>query len=246
MAGVVSDAPTEWRVSAERAARRLAATSTAGALLGFFVGGIGGRLAMMLLAVRNPQATGVTSDDGFRMGQFTTSGTLALLVTTTLLGVFGGGIYLVLRHLMIGPRWFQVMSISCGPAVVVGSMLVHTDGVDFTLLQPAELAITLFVAIPLVFAALLTLLAEQLLAPDGWFARAPRSLALAPLLTWIPLFLPGAVLALGWLAREWTLRLPASRATLKHPLMPWIARLILALLFIAGLLDLARDAATLT
>ncbi|MGH3822169.1 MAG: hypothetical protein ACRDRA_04915 [Pseudonocardiaceae bacterium] len=181
------------------------------------------------------------------MGQFTTSGTLALLVTTTLLGVFGGGIYLVLRHLMIGPRWFQVVSISGGPAVIVGSILVHTDGVDFALLQPAELAITLFVAIPLVYAALLTLLTEQLLSPDGWFARAPRLLAMAPLLTWIPLFIPlGAVLALGWLAREWALRLPACRATLIHPLTPWIARLILALLFIAGLLDLARDTATLT
>ena len=82
---------------------------------------------MMLLALRNPQATGVTSDDGFRMGQFTISGTLALLVTTTLLGVLGGGIYLVLRHLMIGPRWFQVVAIFCGPAIVVGSILVHTE-----------------------------------------------------------------------------------------------------------------------
>lgn len=109
----------------------------------------------------------------------TISGTLALLVTTTLLGVFGSGIYLVLRHLMIGPRWFQVVSISGGPAIVVGSILVHTDGIDFTLLQPVQLAITLFVVIPLVYAVLLTLLAEQLLAPEGWFARAPRLLALA-------------------------------------------------------------------
>jgi hypothetical protein len=146
----------------------------------------------------------------------------------------------------IGPRWFQVVAISCGPAIVVGSILVHTDGIDFTLLQPVELAITLFVAIPLVYGVLLTLLAEQLLAPEGWFARAPGLLASAPLLTWIPLFPVGAVLVLGWLAREWALRLPAGRATLKHPLMPWTARLILVVLFIASLLDLTRDAATLT
>ena len=84
--------------------------------------------------------------------------------------------------------------------------------------------------------------AEQLLAPEGWFAKAPGCFALAPLLTWLPL---GAVLALGWLARE-GLRLPAGRATLKHPLMPWTARLILVALLIASLLDLTRDAATLT
>jgi hypothetical protein len=67
------------------------------------------------------------------------------------------------------------------------------------------------------------------------------------LLTWIPLFLPvGAALAVGWLAREWALRLPAGRATLKHPLLPWVARIALAVLFIASLLDLAQDTAALT
>ena len=48
---------------------------------------------------------------------------------------------------MIGPRWFQVLSISLGPAVVVGALLVHPEGVDFTLLRPRWLAIALFVAI---------------------------------------------------------------------------------------------------
>ena len=37
----------------------------AGALLGLLVGGVGSRLAMLLLARLNPEATGVISDDGF-------------------------------------------------------------------------------------------------------------------------------------------------------------------------------------
>ena len=41
------------------AARRLAAITLAGALLGVLVGGVGGRLAMLLLARLNPEATGV-------------------------------------------------------------------------------------------------------------------------------------------------------------------------------------------
>jgi hypothetical protein len=65
----------------------------------------------------NPQVAGVTSDDGFTMGQLTMQ-TLDLLVTTTLIGVIGGGIYYVLRGLLIGPRWFQILSVSVGPAVV--------------------------------------------------------------------------------------------------------------------------------
>jgi hypothetical protein len=63
---------------------------------------------MMLLAVLNPDATGRISDDGFRIGQLTASGTFNLLLVGGLLGAFGGAIYAVLRPLLVGPRWFQV------------------------------------------------------------------------------------------------------------------------------------------
>jgi hypothetical protein len=46
----------------------------------------------------------VISDDGFRIGQLTASGTLNLLAIGTLLGVLGGAIYLVVRNLMIEAR----------------------------------------------------------------------------------------------------------------------------------------------
>jgi hypothetical protein len=111
------------------------------------------------------------------MGQFTVSDTLNLLLVGTLLGVVGAGIYALLRGLRIGPRWFQVLTIGAGPAVVVGAMIVHTNGVDFRLLEPTWLAIGLFVAIPGIYAALLTLLAERVLHPGGWWERAPFPLA---------------------------------------------------------------------
>ena len=44
-----------WRASAEQAARRLAAITAVGGVLGLLVGGVGGRLAMMLLARLNPE-----------------------------------------------------------------------------------------------------------------------------------------------------------------------------------------------
>lgn len=164
---------TPWSESAKQAVRTLAPITVAGALLGVLVGGIGGRLAMRLLAAVNPDATGRTSDDGFTIGQFTMSETGGLLLTGWLLGMIGAAFYAVLRGLMIGPRWFQVLSISVGPAVVVGAIIVHVDGVDFALLEPLWLAVGLFIAIPLVYSALLTLLAEHWIGSDGWFARAP-------------------------------------------------------------------------
>lgn len=153
-----------------RTGRRLAVATSAGALSGLLVGGFGGRLAMMLLARLAPETSGVVSDDGFVIGQFNLFATLNLLLLGTFLGVLGGGIYLIARTLMIGPRWFQVLSISLGPAVVVGAMLVHTDGVDFISLRPTWLAIALFVAIPGLYAVLLTSICERWLHPDGRLA----------------------------------------------------------------------------
>src|SRR4029450_10194938 len=151
--------------SAAVAACGWGAIPAVGALLGLVVGGIGGRLAMMLLARLNPEATDVTGDDGFTMGQCTVSDTLNLLLLGTLLGVVGAGVYALLRGLRIGPRWFQVLSICVGPAVVISALIVHTDGVDLQLLEPTWLTIGLFIALPGLYAALLTLLAERVLHP---------------------------------------------------------------------------------
>ncbi|MFS3128978.1 hypothetical protein ACLM5J_11300 [Nocardioides sp. Bht2] len=228
-----------------RAARRLAAITAAGALLGMLVGGVGGRLAMFVLARRNPDATGVTSDDGFTIGQFTLAGSLNLLVVATVLGVLGAAIYAALRGLMIGPRWFQVLSIGLGPAVVVGDQLVHVDGVDFTLLQPAWLAIVMFLAIPGLYAALLTVLAERWLAPTGFFATGPLPLALAPLLAFGPLAPLLAAIGVGWCALEWVRR-RSGGAVPGAVGLAWLGRVALTLVFVVALVELVDKVVELT
>ena len=235
-----------WRGAVARVTRRLGVATLAGALLGLVVGGIGGRLAMLLLAVRNPDATGRTSDDGFTMGQFTLSGTANLLVVATVIGVLGGGIYLALRELMIGPRWFRLCSISIGPAVVVGALVVHPDGVDFTVLGPLWLAVSLFVLVPAVYAVLLSVVADRWLA--GWSQPSwpQRVLLTAALLLWIPLAPVLALGALGWLVAELVRRSAGEDALGSNPRLAWVARSALALLFLAALADLARDVAALT
>lgn len=233
-----------WAATGARTLRELAAATAAGALLGLLVGGVGGRAAMLVLARLNPDATGLTSDDGFVMGQMTTA-TLSLLALATVIGALGGGIYYLLRGFMVGPRWFQVLSISLGPAVVVGSMLVHVEGVDFTVLRPAWLGIAMFVAIPAVYAAVLTLLAERWLAPGSRFRSAPLWLALLPLLLWGPAApVLGIVLAL-LVAAEALRRTSPGRTLLAHPAWPWVVRGGLAVLFVVALADLVRDTTSL-
>jgi hypothetical protein len=232
-----------WAVSARCALRRLAAVTWAGAVLGLLVGGVGSRLAMMLLARLNPQVAGLTSDDGFTMGQLTMQ-TLDLLVTTTLIGVIGGGIYYVLRGLLIGPRWFRILSVSVGPAVVVGSRLVHVEGVDFSL-DPVWLAIALFVAIPLAYAALLTVIAERWLAPEGRFMTARIWLAVSPLVLWAPIAPVLGVLLLGLVGWEVAHRTQTGDRVLGHQALPWLVRAALAILFSVSLVDLVWDTVTL-
>jgi len=220
--------------------------TAAGAVSGLLVGGIGGRLAMMLLARLSPAATGLRSDDDFVIGQLTLSGTVNLLVLGTLLGVLGGGIYIVLRGLLIGPRWFQILSISLGPAVVVGAMLVKPEGIDFTVLRPVWLAIALFMLVPGLYAALLTVLCERWLGPEGRLLHARRPLALAPLILWLPLAPVPLLLALAWALVVRARQHEAARALVENQAIAWLGRAALTVLFAIFLSELVGDIAVLT
>jgi hypothetical protein len=156
--------------------RRLGTGVLAGAISGFVVGGIGGRLLMFVLAELNPEDSGVRTDDDVPIGQFTLDGTLNLLVITTVIGVIGGLVFLALRGLRFGPPWFRVLSMPIGATLVVGSMLVHSDGVDFTLLQPVELGVAMTLAVPFLYTLLVAALADRWLgdAPSVW-SRMPMA-----------------------------------------------------------------------
>ncbi len=156
--------------------RRLGIGVLAGAISGFVVGGIGGRLFMFVLAELNPEDSGVRTDDDVPIGQFTLDGTLNLLVITTVIGVIGGLVFLALRGLRFGPPWFRVLSMPIGATLVVGSMLVHSDGVDFTLLQPVELGVAMTLAVPFLYTLLVAALADRWLgdAPSVW-SRMPMA-----------------------------------------------------------------------
>lgn len=243
---LVESAPTVvWRAEARQAARRLATITVVGAVAGVVVVGVLARLAMMLLAVLNPGATGVTSDDGFTMGQFTLGGSAQLALSGLQFGVAGAFCYVVVRGLLVGPAWFRLVSVSLGPAVVIGAIVVHTDGVDFTLLDPPWLAALLFVALPAAYLALLHVFAERALRAGGSRSTAVLVVGLAP---WVLLLPAGLVLAAGWLGLRALRGLPPNtlRGTvLTSPWPAWVLRAVLAVLFVMAVLDLRSDLAVL-
>lgn len=125
----------------------------AGLSTGVAVVGVGSRVAMLVLRLTSPdRVRGVTSDDGFTIGRFTLAGSYNLLMIAAGVGVIGAATYQWVRPWLLGPNWFRRVTLAVGAGAVVGSMLVHPDGIDFTLLEPMWLAVTLFVALPAAFA----------------------------------------------------------------------------------------------
>jgi hypothetical protein len=150
--------------------RRIFLGAAAGAVTGLVVGGIWGRLFMSVLAGLNPEDHGTLTDDGFAMGQFTVGGTINLLAAAITIGAFGGLVFLALRGLRFGPAWFRTTSIALGATIVVGSMLLHSDGVDFSRLEPIGLAVAMTLSMPLLYALGVAWLGDRWLGdgPTVW------------------------------------------------------------------------------
>lgn len=238
------DAPAAEPRTWHRIARVLAATTAVGLGLGLVVGGIGGRLAMRALFLSSGSSVrGMISDDGFPMGRFDAGATLNLLVVGTVIGVIGAFVYLAVRPFLLGPAWLRRAGCALGAGAVIGSMLVHTDGRDFTLLGPRWFAIALFVTLPALFGLLAAVAVERAIRPEGWFATAPLRLALLPLavLLFPPLLVVVGVpvllvLAVGRAARVWpTLgRLAAAPATRRVATLAWAGVAVLGAWSLAG------------
>jgi hypothetical protein len=150
--------------------RRIFLGAAAGAVTGLVVGGIWGRLFMSVLAGLNPEDHGTLTDDGFAMGQFTVGGTINLLAAAITIGAFGGLVFLALRGLRFGPAWFRTASMALGATIVVGSMLLHSDGVDFSRLEPIGAAVAMTLSMPLLYALGVTWLGDRWLGdgPTVW------------------------------------------------------------------------------
>jgi hypothetical protein len=130
-----------------------------GAIAGFLVGGVGGRLAMLLLRLTSPDVVaGVISDDGFEIG-VVSARTLQLFLAVTMLGAGAGITYAAVRGAI--PRRLRVPAWATFTGVAGGASIVHREGVDFTLLEPAALAVALFVALPAVAGLVAALLVER-------------------------------------------------------------------------------------
>ena len=246
MASVSEAGADPRRLSNERYVRQIAAIGCAAAVAGLLVGGVGGRLAMRYLAATNEEDSGVTTDDGFVIGNITFGGSLALLASCFQLALVGGALFILIRPLLLGPAWFRVLSVATGVGVVLGAFTVH-PGVDLDVLDPPLVAIILFVAVPFVAAGVFCLVAFRWLNDDSWFARGSFRRVAATLVVWllagvflvfvVPLMLIG--LAVHRADRD------QEDSAVSYERRRWLGRAALMIVFGAGLLNLVNDFTTL-
>jgi len=147
---------------------RILAGALGGFACGFVIGGIGGRLAMLLLRLTTgSEVAGLESDDGFIIGSIT-SATVFLLGITSLGGAFIGVIYAFAREWL--PERTRRIATATLLGLVGGAAIIRPGGVDFTALKPVGLAIALFILLPALFGYAMSATVDRLLKrPVGRF-----------------------------------------------------------------------------
>jgi hypothetical protein len=209
--------------------------------MGATVGGIGGRLAMLVLRVTSdPSLAGMKTDDGFIIGRFSPD-TMFLLVFTSVLGVLGGILYLAVRPWL--PEGWRAWIAGVFGGVVGGATFIRPDGLDFTRLDPLPLAVAMFIALPAVYGVTMSLLVERLLPQDSrWGGSWVWFLGLLPLVAiaaFGPLGVGVLLVMIGlWAIHRWS---PETTSLLRSAPVVWIGRTVLLALTALGLVALIKD-----
>ena len=213
----------------------------AGAVSGFLIGGVGGRLAMLLLRLTSPDSVrGIESDDGFTIGRFSGE-TVFLFALATALGMLVGVACVGLRS-QLSDRVGATLIVLAG-GTLGAAAIIKPDGVDFTRLAPLPLACALFTVIPLAGAALTLWLIGRW---KRWWWNKPRrtAIACAPWILAVPSFfvsVPAILVTLALAAGA--LRVPFLRAALTNRIGRTVATALTATIIVLASRALVGDIA---
>jgi hypothetical protein len=203
------DTPTSPSSAAFDALRTLACVLTAGFVAGLLVVGFGGRLVMRALAATSgSSAQGRTTDAGERVGEITLGGSIGFLIFAGLLIPLASSIvFIPLRRVLPRTSWIAGSLLGLLLLATFGvSDPLSPDNVDFVILTPTWLAVTLVcltaVLFGVTFSAIVARLDATLVPLDQLGSDAPRrrkvpNLSLVWLLIALPLAVPATVYVVG-------------------------------------------------
>lgn len=210
----------------------------AGTVSCLLVTGAGGRLAMRLLAITSPEATGRLTEAQAIVGEITFEGTIAYLLFGALPFAFASTALFLLvapwlpRGRLGGPTFGLAAFVMVSPFIDP----LRSDNVDFDIVGPGWLSVLVFAALAVVQGAFLAAFAGRLSRSLPLMTRRNWPDAALPLLLGVVLFPLGAILAVGAVVAfalprvlPWFLAARASRAGVIT------GRVLLALAVVAAL-----------
>ncbi len=220
-----------------------------GVVGGLLAAGVGGRLAMRLLAATaGDAAQGQITEADQVVGEITVGGTIAFVVFSGLFaGLLCALIYLLLRK-WLPPGWVGGLALGGLLLVAMGSRVepLRSNNPDFQLVGPAWLAVLVFVALAFFHVLLCFAVMARMSRSLPLFAATPRVLlAYVPLVLLVPVMLTGVggvalvVIVAGGAAVS---MLPAVRSVWGHPRLLLVGRVLIVA---AGLACLPSFAASI-
>lgn len=145
--------------------RDIARGGLAGLLGGVVVGGIGGRVAMRIAALANPQATGLPTENGEIVGAITLNGTIALILFGGLVaGLLAGFLWVILRPWIPGSGRGRIAITALISVPLGGFGLVQASNPDFLILDPDGPLVAMLLALVALVGATVAWL-------DAWLER---------------------------------------------------------------------------
>ena len=155
--------------------------SVAGFVVGTILLGTLLRLAMFVLRLTSESSLrGVETDFGATIGRFSVVDTGLFMLGCGGAGAIAGIIYLAIRPIVARRRRAPVAALAAGtfgPAVII-----DPDGVDFAILEPALLAVAMFVASLAAFGYAVSVAVEWLLRVSWWRMSPAAWIVMGPLL----------------------------------------------------------------
>ena len=190
------------------ALRTLACVLTAGFVAGVLVVGFGGRLVMRVLAATSgATAQGRTTDAGEQVGEITFGGSVSFFIFAgILIPLVSSLVFIPLRRILPRPAWIAggLFGLLLLASFGVSDPL-SPDNVDFAILSPTWLAVTLVCLTALLygttFSALVARFDATLVPLNQLRSEAPRRRKIANAsLVWLLIALPLAVPATVYVA----------------------------------------------
>ena len=114
--------------------RDIARAGLAGLIVGVFVAGVGGRLAMRLAALLVPQATGKFTENAAEIGVISYSGTLSVILIGIAAGASVGVLWVVIRTWLPGAEVRRALVATVVALALGSALLIRAANPDFSTL----------------------------------------------------------------------------------------------------------------